>query len=72
MSYNFIIEMKIENIKSLNIIKEIFNFLNIKRKLKIINYNKQLHEKVGIAIKDYKKISEKDRIGKRTGKGIEF
>ena len=64
--------MEIENIKSSFVLKEIFNFLNIKRKLKIIIYNKQLQEKGGIVIEDYKKISGKCRIGKRAGKGIEY
>ena len=43
------------NIKSSYILKEIFSFLNIEKKLNIIIYNKQLQKDCGIDIEDYKK-----------------
>jgi len=62
----------LESIKSLHMINEIFSFLNIKKKLDIINYNKQLQEKLGIDIEEYKKISGKYKIGGKNGNIIEY
>ena len=45
----------VEKIKSKYIIKKIFEILEEKIKLKIISYNKQLQEKCGITLIDYKR-----------------
>ena len=70
------IELPIESnskiIKSFYILKEIFSFLNIKRKLDIIIYNKNLQNKLGIDIEDYKNISGIYKIGEKNGKGSEY
>ena len=63
--------MTTEDIKSSFVLKEIFSLLNTKQKLDIIIYNKQLQEKLGIDIEDYKKISGKYKIGGKSGKGFE-
>ena len=59
-------------IKSSYIIKEIFSFLNIKQKLNVIIYNKELQNICLINIEDYKNISGKYKIGERNGKGKEY
>ena len=48
--------MKSKNLDSLhnsNLIKNVFDFLNIKRKLQIIKYSKKYQKKLNISIKDY-------------------
>ena len=60
------------SIKSLYIKKEIFSFLNIKQKLEIIIYNKQIQGEFGIDIKNYKNISGKYKIGGKNGKVSEY
>ena len=62
----------LKTIKSLYIVKEIFFFLNIKQRLSIIKYNKQLQEKLGIDIEEYKKISGKYKIIGKNGFGSEY
>jgi len=55
-----------------NCIDEIFPFLDEKKKLNIISYNKELIKKLKVDINDYKKISGKYKIGKKNGKGKEY
>jgi len=62
--------MKIEGIKCLYTLKEIFSLVITNRKMNIIIYNKELQEKIGIDIEDYKQKSGKYKIGKRVGKRI--
>ncbi len=48
--------MKSKNLDSLhnsNLIKNVFDFFNIKRKLQIIKYSKKYQKKLNISIKDY-------------------
>ena len=48
--------MKSKNMDSLhnsNLIKNVFDFLKIKRKLQIIKYSKKYQKKLNISIKDY-------------------
>ena len=48
--------MKSKNLNSLNnsnLIGNVFNFLNIKRKLQLIKYSKKYQKKLNISIKDY-------------------
>ena len=61
-----------KNIKSIYNLNEIFSFFNIRRKLKIIIFNKELQKKLGIDIEDYKTISRKYIVGERNGKGKEY
>ena len=59
-------------IKSSYILNEIFSFLNMKQKLNIIIYNKQLQKEQGIDIEDYKNISGKYKIDGIFGLGREY
>ena len=59
-------------IKSLFNFKEVLNFLDEKKLLSIIIYNKQIQNELGINIEDYKAISGKYKIGEKTGKGKEY
>ncbi len=77
-----ILDKKEENIdKSLNlklsvksnyIIKIIFSFLDEKKKLFLIKYNKDYHNLMNISIEDYKIISGKIKIGGINGYGKEY
>jgi len=62
----------LESLKDSKNSKEIFSFLDKKQKLKIIINNKQMQEKLGISIEDYKYISGKYKKGEKNGKGYEF
>ena len=48
--------MSFDNIRSSYILKQIFEVVNEYKKLKIINYNKKIQERIDISILDYKKI----------------
>ena len=64
-----------KSIESLYILKDIFSFLSEKQKLKIINYNKNLQNKLDINIENYKRIQGIQGIykeGERNGKGKEY
>ena len=63
-------EIKLLDLKS-PILKIIFSFLNVKKKLNIIIYNKKLQKKLEINIKNYEKFSIRYKDGKRNGKGKE-
>ena len=54
------------------IIKNIFSFLSENKKLEIISYNNKLRKLFGITIEDNKKLSGKNVIGERNGKGEEY
>ena len=60
------------DIKSFDIIEEIFSFLDQKEKLKIIIYNKELQKELRVSIQDYKNINGRYKIGGKNGKGREF
>jgi len=60
------------DIKSFFNLNEIFSFLDHRKKLYIIIYNKQLQKMLGVNIKDYKKLSGKCKIAERNGKGKEM
>ena len=64
--------VNLRDIKSSYMIKTIFTFINKKRKLHIIIYNKKLQKLLLIDIEDYKKISRKYKIGEKNGKGKEY
>ena len=60
--------IKLEDIKSSYITKQIFSFLREKKKLNIIIYNKELQKKFLINIEDYKNISGRYKKGEKNGK----
>ena len=62
----------IYNIKSEYVLKDVLSFINIKQKLNLIIYNKQLQKKLGVNIEDYKKTSGKYKIAEKNGKGKEY
>ena len=61
-----------QDIKSTYIRNNILSFLSEKQKLIIIIYNKKLQKMLSIDIKDYKKNTNKYKIGEKNGKGKEF
>ena len=70
---------KLEKIKSNKysiqcpyVLEKVISFLNEKRKLKVIKYNKELQKKFDVDIEVYKKISGKYKIGEKNGKGKEY
>ena len=65
-------KINIRDIKSAYIIKYIFSFINIKQKLNLIIYNKQLQKIIGVDIEDYKETSGKFKILEKNGKGREY
>ena len=67
--YNEKINKNFININSIdkNMIKSIFNFLDEKRKLNIIKYNRNYQNQLNIDIEDYEKESGKLKIGEKNG-----
>ena len=61
--------MKIEGIKCLYTLKEIFSLVRTNRKMNIIIYNKELQKKFSFDITDYQEVNEKYKIGEKNGKG---
>ena len=64
--------IKIGDIKSSYFIKELFSFLKKNRQLNMVIYNKELQKKLLFNIEDYKRISGKNKIGDKNGKGKEY
>ena len=62
----------LDKIKSLFILKKIFNKLSEVIKLNSIVHNKKLQNKLNIEIIDYRRISGRYIIGERNGKGKEY
>ena len=58
----------IKKIKSINILKKIFLFLRLNKKLDIIIHNKSLQNKFGLTIDDYKNASKKYMTIEENGK----
>ena len=72
---NIIVESTVNlrtDISSSYILNRIFSFLEQKQKLNIIIYNKQYQKMFGVNIRDYKKASDRYKIGGRNGKGSEY
>ena len=61
-----------KSIKSSYNLKEIFCFVNQRRTLKLIIYNKNIQKKLKVNIVDYKNASGKYKVGRRNGKGSEY
>ena len=62
----------LNSIKSNYVCKKILSILETKIKLNLVIYNKQIKNKLGINLDDYKSISGKEIIGERNGKGKEY
>ena len=60
------------DIKSFYIMDKIFSYLNQKKKLNMIIYNKELQNIFEVNINDYKEISGKYKIIEKNGKGKEY
>ena len=60
------------SIKSVYILKQILSLLDVKKKLKLISYNKNLQNKLKIDQMYFEKISGKKIIGEKDGKGKEY
>ena len=67
----FIIDLK-NKINSEYNVKMIFSFLNQRRKLNMIMYNKELRKLIEINIEDYKKLSGRYKIDGKNGNGREY
>ena len=63
---------KVENINSIISLNKIFDYINYERKLKIINYNKNIQNKININLENYKIYNRIYFIGEKNGKGLEF
>ena len=63
---------KINLVKSKYILKQVFDHIIIRKKLKIIIHNKELRSILEYNINDYKKLSEKEIIIEKNGKGKEY
>ena len=64
--------MMFDNINSRFIVKTIFSFLDERKILELLKYNKNLQEKIDLSLIDYKFYSGKYKIGEKNGKGQEF
>ena len=62
----------INNIKSIKILKTIFNHLRNNKKFIIMNYNKFLQNKFGLTIDDYKQKAKRIKVGGLNGYGKEY
>jgi len=62
----------LDRIKSSNILKIIFYNLECKEELEIIKYNKNIQNKLGISIIDYRSVSKKYKIAEKNGHGKEY
>ena len=64
--------IELRDIKSSYIIKELFSFLNKKRQLNMVIYNKELQKMLLFNLEEYKRISGKNKMGNKNGKGKEY
>ena len=48
----------LENIKSRYILSKIYDNMTIKKKLKIVKYNKRIQNRINLSVKNYKEYSE--------------
>ena len=62
----------LKNVKSSYFLRIIFSFLDERRKLKLIKYNKSLQEFMNISLINYKIFSGKYIIYEQNGKGKEY
>ena len=64
--------MIVFKVRASKIFKHVFSFLNEKRKLSLILFNKEIKKKLGIDIKSYQKFYGSEIIGERNGIGVEY
>ena len=64
--------INLRDIKSSNVIKGIFSFLDEKQKLNLIVYNKKIQSMFFVDIENYKIMSGKYKDGTKNGKGKEY
>ena len=64
--------MTLMNIKANYILQSIFSFIDDKKKLKIVQYNKNFQKRMNINIMNYRQMSAKFFIGERNGIGKEY
>ena len=62
-------EVDIKNIRSFYILKGIFSFLEEKKKLHLMQYNKKYQNDLGYNIEDYKRVSDIYIVDERNGYG---
>ena len=62
----------LSNVKSSYFLKITFSYLNIKRKLKLVKYNKFLKNLIDLSLIKYKIFSERYIIYEEKGKGKEY
>ena len=62
----------LKNVKSKHVLDKIFSFLDEKKKLKLIIYNKYLQKSLDINLENYKKVSGIYKIDGINGKGKEY
>jgi len=62
----------LNNIKSSDILKKVFLYLNENQKLNIIIYNKKLQKRLSVKLGDYINLSGKYKIVDKNGKGKEY
>ena len=62
----------IKNVKSIYVLKNIFSCINQFQKLLIIQYNKEVQNRLNIDIENFKKMSGIHKEGERNGKGKEY
>ena len=63
---------KLNNIKSIYILKSIFNYISSNVFLDLLCYNKEMQNKLQISIEDYKKFGNRFKIGEINGMGKEY
>ena len=62
----------LKNIKSTFIIKKIFILFKVRRKLKLIKYNKNIQTRIDICLNNFKEFSSKIIMYGEKGKGKEY
>ena len=60
------------NIRSFYIIKEVFSFIKINKKLEVITFNKKLQNIFELDIEDYVKASNRYKLAEKNGAGKEY
>ena len=60
------------NIKSSIILRNVFTYIDHRRKLNLIRFNSTIQQKIGLNIVDYRRLSGKYKIIKNNNKGREY
>ena len=62
----------LDNVKSSFVLNEIITYINEKRKLELVKYNRTLQNKLNINIINYHLLGKKYKIEEKNGKGKEY